>query len=179
MIETWEKILDPNFINAELIGPPDSERVVTIKDVDFREAYDMKTNTKSMKQTLILEECKPLILNKTNRKTLLRIFGKEDPRFCVGHKIVLYVIATKVGGKPTTGIRIKEYTEMKCDMCGDVISPAAGRTVDQIVEISMRNTGKRLCLKCMRKEKARMDAAAEKAQEAVVQEEEPNENIKN
>ena len=35
MIETWEKIIDPNFINAELIGPVGAERIVTIKDIDF------------------------------------------------------------------------------------------------------------------------------------------------
>ena len=34
MIETWEKVLDPNFINAELIGDIGAERIVTIKDIE-------------------------------------------------------------------------------------------------------------------------------------------------
>jgi hypothetical protein len=157
MIETWEKILDPNFINAELIGPAGSERAVTIKDIDFKEAYDMKTNSKSMKQTLFLEECKPMVLNKTNRKTLIKLFGAEDPRACVGKRIMLYVIDTKVGGKATTGIRIKEYTEEKCEACGNPIKPAAGKTVAQLIEIAKRNTGRKLCLSCMKKAKESME----------------------
>ena len=186
MIDTWEKILDPNFINAELIGPAGAERIVTIKDIDFMEAYDMKTNSKTMKQSLILEECKPMILNKTNRKALIHIFGAENPRHCIGKKVVLYVIDTKVGGKPTTGIRIKEYTEQKCDLCKGVIMPAAGHTVDQMVEISRKNTGKCLCLKCMKKEKERMDmeAARKRGEESkqpaeTIERTEAHEDIKN
>ena len=43
MIESWEKIIDPNFINAELIGSEGAEKVVTIKDIDFAECYDERT----------------------------------------------------------------------------------------------------------------------------------------
>ena len=92
MLDTWEKILDPNFINAELIGPIGSERVVTIKDIDFREAYNNRTNTKEKKQALILEECKPMLLNKTNIRTLIKLFGSDKPALCVGKKIVLFSV---------------------------------------------------------------------------------------
>lgn len=153
MIESWEKILDPNFINAELIGPIGAERVVTIKDIDFREAYNQKTKTKEQKQSLIFEECKPMVLNKTNTKTLIKLFGADDPAACAGQKIVLYVVGVKVGGQPTTGIRIKEYSETTCEQCGAVIKPAAGKSVAELVEISKRNTGRVLCVACMRKAK--------------------------
>lgn len=151
MLDTWEKILDPNFINAELIGPIGSERVVTIKDIDFREAYNNRTNTKEKKQALILEECKPMLLNKTNIRTLIKLFGSDKPALCVGKKIVLYVIETSVGGHPTTGIRIKEYTEVKCEECGSVLRPAAGKSIEELMEISKRNTGRIMCLPCQRK----------------------------
>ena len=155
MIDTWEKVIDPNFINAELIGSEGTEKVVTIKDIDFAECFDEKTKSKIMKQTLFLEECKPMVLNKTNAKTLKKLFSpdSDDPKLCVGHKITLYVISLKVGGKQTTGIRIKEYSEMKCEGCGKAILPAAGKTVAEMVEISTRNCGKALCLECMKKEK--------------------------
>lgn len=153
MLDTWEKILDPNFINAELIGPPGAEKVVTIKDIDFREAFNQKTNAKESKQSLILEECKPLILNKTNTKSLIKLFGSDKPAMCVGRKIVLYVVNVKVGGKPTTGIRIKEYEEIKCEECGSVVKAVQGHTAEEVAEISKRNTGRVLCLACMKKAK--------------------------
>ena len=34
MIDSFEKIIDPNFINAELIGGPGASRVVTITGME-------------------------------------------------------------------------------------------------------------------------------------------------
>ena len=157
MLDTWEKILDPNFINAELIGKVGSERIVTIRDIDFRETYNQKTRAKEKKQALILDECKPMVLNKTNTKTLIRLFGSEKPADCIGKKIVLYVVDVKVGGEPTTGIRIKEYSETMCEECGKPVKPAGGKSVAEMAEISKRNTGRVLCLECMRKAKEEID----------------------
>lgn len=153
MIESWEKIIDPNFINAELIGEVGAEKVVTIKDIDFMECFDSRSNSKISKQAVAFEECKPMILNKTNAKMLKKLFSPndDDPKLCIGHKVVLYVVSVKVGGKQTTGIRIKEYSEEKCADCGKAILPAAGKSVAELIEISNRNCGRQLCLACMQK----------------------------
>ena len=153
MIESWEKIIDPNFINAELIGEVGTEKVVTIKDIDYMECFDNKSKSKVQKQAVAFEECKPMILNKTNAKMLKKLFSPndDDPKLCIGHKVVLYVVSVKVGGQETTGIRIKEYSEEKCAECGQVILPKAGKTVAELIEISIRNCGKQLCLTCMQK----------------------------
>lgn len=153
MIESWEKIIDPNFINAELIGEVGAEKVVTIKDIDFMECFDSRSNSKISKQAVAFEECKPMILNKTNAKMLKKLFSPndDDPKLCIGHKVVLYVVSVKVGGKQTTGIRIKEYSEEKCSDCGKAILPAAGKSVAELIEISNRNCGRQLCLACMQK----------------------------
>lgn len=153
MIESWEKIIDPNFINAELIGEVGAEKVVTIKDIDFMECFDSRSNSKISKQAVAFEECKPMILNKTNAKQLKKLFSPndDDPKLCIGHKVVLYVVSVKVGGKQTTGIRIKEYSEEKCADCGKAILPAAGKSVAELIEISKRNCGRQLCLACMQK----------------------------
>lgn len=157
MIETWEKIIDPNFINAELIGPVGAERVVTIKDIDWAEAFNQKTNGKEQKQSLFFEECKPLILNKTNSKKLKELFDPygTDPRKCVGQQVTLYVVSCKVGGKSTTGIRIKEASSERCSDCGQLIKATSTKSVAELVEISMRNCGRKLCLSCMQKEAAK------------------------
>lgn len=161
MIDTWEKVLDPNFINAELIGDVGAERVVTIKDIDFKEMFDQRSNSKIKKQSLFFEECKPMVLNKTNTKTLIKLFAKYGgPQACIGKKIVLYVDITKAGGKPTTGIRIKEYTETRCEDCGKLVKPTALKSVSEWIEYSKAHTGRILCLECMRKEKERQEQRA-------------------
>lgn len=158
MIDSFEKIIDPNFINAELLGSVGAERVVTIKDIDYMECFDSKTKNKVQKQAVSFEECKPMILNKTNARMLKKLFSPDDddPRLCIGHKITLYVVSVKVGGQETTGIRIKEYSEEKCADCKKAILPKAGKTVAELIDISKRNCGRQLCLACMQK------AAAEK-----------------
>lgn len=151
MLESWEKVIDPNFINADLIGEVGAEKIVTIKNIDFAECFDQKTNSKVQKQSLFFEECKPMVLNKTNAKMLKKLFSpnSDDPSLCVGHKVILYVVSVKVGGKMTTGIRIKEFSEIKCDECKETIVPYSGKTIAEIIDISNRNFNKCLCGKCM------------------------------
>lgn len=154
MIDTFVKIIDPNFLNAEIIGAPGAYITVTIKDIDYLETYNKKTNAKEMKQSLIFEgDTKPLILNKTNAKTLKRLFSpnEDKPENCLGKTIELYVERTKVGREMTTGIRIREHSVEKCDQCGKEIQPLPTMNVEQTVAYSKKHTGKKLCIDCMRK----------------------------
>lgn len=156
MIESWEKVIDPNFISAELIGTAGAEKVVTITNIDYAECYDSETKKKVSKQTVFFQECKPLVLNKTNAKALKRLFcpNSDNPADCVGHRVKLAVEHIKAFGKETDAVRIKEFSEVKCEKCGAVILPASGRTVDQLVDISKRNcAGQTLCVPCMKKYK--------------------------
>lgn len=153
MLESWEKVIDTNFISAELIGTSGAEKVVTITNIDFAECYDEQSKKKVQKQTVFFQECKPLVLNKTNAKMLKRLFSPNDdnPANTVGHKVLLKVEKIKAFGKETEAIRIKEYSETKCEQCGNVILPVSGKSVDELVEISKRNCGKVLCIACMKK----------------------------
>ena len=153
MIESFEKIIDPNFINAELIGGPGASRVVTITDIDWREAWNSKRNCKEQRQCLVFAETKPLILNKTNAKKLKELFSpnEDKPENCVGQQVELYVIETKVGPNRTTGIRLREHSAEKCENCSVTIKPLPNMTVAQTVAYSVKHTGKKLCLECMKK----------------------------
>ena len=155
MIDSWLKIVDPNFINAELIGTEGAEIVVTIKDIDFAECYDEGTKQKVMKQSVFFEETKPLVLNKTNAKTLKKLFSpnSDKPRDAVGHRVILKVEKVNAFGKTVDAIRIREYSEIKCDDCGKPILPWAGHSVSEIVEMGNKNCGRALCVDCMKQEK--------------------------
>lgn len=159
MIDSWIKIVDPNFINAELIGTEGAEKVVTIKDIDFAECYDEGSKQKIQKQSVFFEECKPLVLNKTNAKTLKKLFSpnSDNPQDAVGHKVILKVEKVKAFGKTVDAIRIREYSEIKCADCGKPIMPWAGHSVSEMVEKSKKNCGRALCIDCMKKEKEKQD----------------------
>ena len=149
----WIKIIDPNHLSAEVLGSTGTEKVVTIKEIKEDECFDNKTNTKTSKYCVFFaEDIVPLILNKTNAKTLKRLFSpnSDDVTKCYGHKIILKVEDVKFGRNMTTGIRIKEYSEEKCPICGDVIVPYAGKTVEEIKSISQNHYGEIMCGKCMK-----------------------------
>ena len=151
-LESLEKIIDPNFLNAELIGEIGAERVVTIKDIDMAECYDEGMKAKVQKQTVFFEECKPMVLNKTNAKTLKRLFSpnSDDPKNAFGHQVLLKVEEVKAFGKKTTGIRIKEYSEEKCPVCGKPILPYGGKTVAEVKQIAMQHVGAIMCGPCIK-----------------------------
>ena len=161
---TWEKIIDPDHIGSELIGPVGSEMIVTIKDIGMSECYDEKLQKKVNKVTLFLEETRPLVLNKTNARTLKKLFSPttDTPEACIGHQIKLAVESVKAFGKVVDAIRIKEYTEQKCEECGATLKPASGKTVAQLIEISKRNTNKILCVKCMQEYKKKQEGEQSK-----------------
>ena len=93
-----------------------------------------------------------MVLNKTNAKALKRLFSpnSDNPADAFGHRVILKVEEVKAFGKKTTGIRIKEFSEEKCPICGKVILPYAGKSVAEIKEISQRNLGQVMCGECMK-----------------------------
>ena len=150
----WIKIIDPNHLSAEVLGSVGTEKVVTIKEIGEDECFDNKTNTKTSKYCVFfVEDLVPLILNKTNAKTLKRLFSpdSDDVTKCYGHKIILKVENVKFGRNMTTGIRIKEYSEEKCPICGETIVPYAGKTVEEIKTMSQDHFGSIMCGRCMNK----------------------------
>lgn len=164
MLDSWLKIIDPNFLSSENLGSAGTEIVVTIKDIDLAECYDEQTKQKVKKQSVFFEETKPLVLNKTNAKTLKKLFSPNDdnPANAIGKKVTLKVESVKAFGKMVDAIRIKEYTEQKCEECGAVLKPASGKTVAELIEISKRNTNKILCVKCMQEYKKKQEGEQSK-----------------
>ena len=116
MIDSWIKIVDPNFINAELIGTEGAEKIVTIKDIDFAECYDEGSKQKLQKQSVFFEEGKPLVLNKTNAKTLKKLFSpnSDNPADAVGHKVLL-LRRVRFGPLELGDLRRGEWRELNAE----------------------------------------------------------------
>ena len=96
-----------------------------------------------------------ILLRLQTGQMLKKLFSpnSDSPSDSVGRKVRLTVESIKAFGKMTDAIRIKEYSETKCESCGNVILPMSGKSVDELVEISKRNCNKILCVACMKKYK--------------------------
>lgn len=136
----------------------DGDKVLTIKNVGKKEMYDMETGGTKTGITLLFEEEElPMVMNITNAQMIAEVLGTNIVEDWIGHKIIVGTSKVKAFGKVHDAIRVRpEKPDEKtyiCEDCGDVIRPAAGKQPSQLAEISKRNTGRVLCVACMKKAK--------------------------
>ena len=136
----------------------DGDRTLTIKSVAEEEMYDSETQGKKKALALRFEELElPMVLNVTNAETIAAVVGSDRFADWIGHKIIVGSSRVKAFGKIYDAIRVRpdkpDDMEYICEDCGSVIRAAAGKQPSQLAEISKRNTGRVLCLNCMKKAK--------------------------
>lgn len=86
----------------------EGDLVVTINDAQFEEFPDPKTKRPDSKPVLHFEgDIKPLVLNKTNYKTISQLLGSDDTDDWTGKKIALYATEVESFGEVTLGIRVR------------------------------------------------------------------------
>lgn len=116
-----------------------------------------------------INEVRPLVLNRTNWKTLKKLFGEMTAATLKGKKIQLYLQSgvrnpgTKEIG---SGIRIRDkiptagakYVAPKCEECGKDITGLGSFTPEQIAQKNKERYGKCLCVECGKKRKAELEA---------------------
>ena len=132
--------------------------VTTQKGKEFAEGIIFKE--KSVPGIL---HVRPWIVNATNRKTIKKMFGSTRQEDIAGKKIQLYVDHSvrdpQTGGK-CDGIRIRPTIPkeiiIKCEKCGDMISPASGMNAETIAKYTKNKYGAALCAKCAAEAKTRM-----------------------
>lgn len=125
-----------------------------------------------------INEVRPLVLNRTNWKTLKKLFGDMTAATLKGKRIQLYLQSgvrnpgTKEVG---SGIRIRDkvpastgakYTAPKCEECGKEITGLTGFTPEQIAATNKQRYGKCLCVECGKKRKAEIEAEQARKEQA-------------
>lgn len=136
----------------------DGDKTLTIKSVGEEEMYDAETGGKKKALVLRFDELDlPMVLNVTNAETIAAVTGSDRLADWIGKQIIVGTSRVKAFGKIHDAIRVRpdkpDDTVYICEDCGNVILPAAGKMPSQLAEISKRNTGRVLCLACMRKAK--------------------------
>ena len=134
------------------------DETLTIDSIGEEEMYDAETGGK--KKGLVLrfrDKDLPMVLNVTNAEAIAEVTGSDKIADWIGKRIIVGTSRIKAFGKMHDAIRVRttkpDDTEYICEECGAVLKPAAGKQPSELAEISRRNTGKVLCLACMKKAK--------------------------
>lgn len=146
----WKKAYNPNYLGAWAFQPGE-EKTVTIKEVR-QEIVDNPGGSGKEDCTVayFVEDIKPLILNKTNCKTIAKVWGTPYIEDWKNHRITLKVKKVSAFGEMVDAVRVstERPTEevIVCEQCGGIIDPP------KIAAMSLEKFGRKLCMSCAKKE---------------------------
>ena len=101
----WKKLTNPNFLGAYDFEPKE-ERTLQIESIK-QELVPNSTGDKENCIVATLKGSKPIILNKTNCKTIAKIYGTNQIEDWAGKKITLFVASVRAFGETTDALRVK------------------------------------------------------------------------
>lgn len=149
----WKSLTNPNYLGSYAFED-NQDLVCTIKKVQNEVVTGDGGRKEECTVCYFAEEIKPMILNKTNMKTIAKLTGSPYIENWVNKQIQIYVDPkVKFGKDITGGLRIRPKAPIaeevyKCSNCGNVIRPASNMTPKQISVYTANKYGQALCSKC-------------------------------
>ena len=163
MSEThWKRLINPDYLGAYSLDPG-KDMVLTIRSVK----REMITGTGGKQEECTVcrweEEQKPMILNRTNCKTISKVCGSPYIEQWTGHRIQIYATTTRMGGETVECLRIRdkapEEVKIPCEECGVMIAPAFRMSATQLAAYTKKKYGKALCAECAQAKKEAENSA--------------------
>lgn len=153
----WKQLVNLDYIGAYALDGKDL--TLTIDHV-VREMVTGNGGKKEQCMVAYFKEngYKPMILNRTNAKSITALTGSPYIEDWSGHKITLYATTTRLGGETVECLRIRPTVAKQnsqpliCEICGSIIEPAFGLRAEQLVENTKKRFGKALCAECAQNE---------------------------
>ena len=159
----WKKLTNPNYLGAYAFDEG-KDMILTVASV----GNELVTGDGGRKEECtvchFVENVKPLILNKTNMKSIQKALGTPYIEEWAGHKIQIYVDPkVKFGKEITGGLRVRNYApstqKIICQSCGGEIQPRGKSTAEQIAAYTAQKYGQALCAACATKVAAKLQEA--------------------
>ncbi len=148
----WKKLTNPNFLGAYAFDQGE-EKLVTIDRV----SEETITGTDGRADSCMVlyfrqKDIKPLILNRTNAKTIERLTESPFIEDWEGHSIVLVVRTVSAFGSEVDAVRVKlEKVSGVCECCGKRVTAAGGMSASRVAEYTKDKYGAILCAECAKK----------------------------
>ena len=162
----WKQMVNLDYIGAYALT--DGKDLTLTIDHVTREMVTGNNGKKEQCMVMYFKErdYKPMILNRTNAKSITVLCNSPYIEDWAGHRVTLYATTTRLGGDTVECLRIRPTVAEKtapvhCDNCGLIIEPAFGLTVEQLVANTKKKFGKTLCAECAQAEsdKAKKEGA--------------------
>jgi len=131
-MEHWKQNFDYKYTGAYELQP-NEERVVTIKMV-CKEEVNSTDGKKSMCLVAYFEESsKPMVLNKTNCKTIEKIYSPFTDEW-IGKKITVFAQKVKAFGDTVDALRIRPTrpVEKAVDYSAQIKQIESCKTIDEL-----------------------------------------------
>lgn len=166
----WKKMVNMDYLGTYSL---EDGKDLTLT-IDFVRQEVVTGNSGRKEQCMVAhfkENVKPMILNRTNAKTITKVCGSPYIEDWNGKRITLYADTTRFGGDIVECLRIRPYSppeaqrtepkqkvaersDLVCENCGKPIVGAYGKTAETVAEQTKARYGKRLCADCAKEANA-------------------------
>lgn len=153
----WKKLENPDYLGSYALLPG-QDLVAQIDRVVQEDVYNPSNNSKESCTVahFVEKDIRPMILNVTNCKTISKIYDTPYIEEWSKKYISIYIAKVKAFGETVDALRIRTkiptVENIKCEICGAVITGTGSKTAEEIARLGQRDYGKKLCLNCAKKE---------------------------
>lgn len=171
----WKKIFNPEYIGAYAFQPGE-EKTVTIAKIDLEVVTGPEGRKEERTVLRFAEPEKPLILNRTNAKTIQKLYQSPYVEDWIGKAITLGVETVSSFGEKVEAVRVKKklpvIKQTPCTECGQIITASGKFTADQIIRSAQSRFSRPVCMDCAQalKDKEAQENQAAQAVEETTQE---------
>lgn len=156
----WKQLQNNDWIGAYALQ--DGQDLTLTIDKAMQEQVTGNNGKREMCLTVhwVERDYKPMIVNRTNAKTITKVTGSPYIEDWHGKQITLYVDTTRLGSDIVECLRIRPYapkqtkqtatanTELVCADCGKPITDAYGMSAAQVADSTSKKYGRPLCADC-------------------------------
>lgn len=152
----WKKLTNPDYLGAYALNPGE-DLVATIKEVTQSDVAGLGGKKERKTVVIFVENIKPMVLNRTNSKTITKLFNTPYIEQWKGKKIQIYIEHDiQAFGEVVDGIRVRPFLPKEdkpvCSACKKEIVAFNGRSPQALAAYTQQKYGKVLCAECASKE---------------------------
>jgi DNA-directed RNA polymerase subunit RPC12/RpoP len=152
----WKKLTNPDYLGAYALQPGE-DLIATIKEVTQADVIGNGGKKELKTVVMFVENIKPMVLNRTNSKTITKLFKTPYIEQWKGKKIQIYIEHNiQAFGEVVDGIRVRPFLPKEekhfCSDCKKEILPFNGRSPQALAVYTQQKYGRVLCPECASKE---------------------------